>query len=122
MSCLFESLAIFFKHGNHQKIRNDICNYLEQNKPIIDGLETKFILSLENPNYIRAMRMLSTWGGGIEIQVACNIWRLRIIVHNLQQQRNNKIEFLPILGEYYHTIEIAWTGNNYTPLKKYSKK
>ena len=29
-------------------IRQKICDYLEQNKPIIDGLDTKFILELEN--------------------------------------------------------------------------
>lgn len=119
MSCLFESLAIFFKHNNHQKIRHDICNYLEQNRPIIDGLDTQTILSFENPNYIRNMRLLSTWGGGIEIQVACNLWRLRIIVVNQQVRNSNRIEFLPVTTSYEHTIEIGWNGGHYVPLRKY---
>lgn len=118
MSCLFESLAVFFKHNDHKKVRQQICNYLESNGALIDGIETSTILQIESPNYVNNMRLTSTWGGGIEIQSACNIWKVRIIVHNLRQ--NNTIEFIPVSGSFSSTIEISWTGNHYTPLRKYS--
>ena len=69
MSCLFNSLSYFFNESSYD-IRQQICDYLLQNKPIIDGLETNFILNLENPYYIQHMRQMSTWGGAIEIQCA----------------------------------------------------
>ena len=69
MSCLFNSMSYFFKEDS-QIIRNKICDYLQENKPIIDGLDTKFILSMENSNYINNMRNSSSWGGAIEIQAS----------------------------------------------------
>ena len=75
MSCLFNSLNYFVKEGSLE-IRQKICDYLQENKPIIDGLETSTVLMFENPNindYITKMRLTSTWGGAIEIQCACNI-------------------------------------------------
>ena len=47
MSCLFNSLS-FFIQENSYNIRPKICDYLEENKPIIYGLETSFFLNLEN--------------------------------------------------------------------------
>ena len=69
MSCLFNSLS-YFIDANADEIRQVICNYLKENKPLIDGLDTHFILSLDNDNYINNMRHSSTWGGAIEIQAA----------------------------------------------------
>lgn len=120
MSCLFNSLNYFIKIGSNN-IRQHICNYLQQNKPIIDGLETRTVLQFENNNqYISNMRSQSTWGGGVEIAVACNIWKLRIIVKNYRHHRtrNSKdIEFLPVKGRYNKTIELYWTGNHFEPIR-----
>lgn len=115
MSCLFDSLSVFLKLDSNS-IRQEICNYLESNKKIMDGLDTNFILSLENPNYIRNMRMSHVWGGAIEIQAACNIFNIKIIVHNQRNNENTQIEFLPIDGEYRMTIHLSWTGGHYTPI------
>jgi hypothetical protein len=46
MSCLFNSLSYFIKEDSNI-IRNKICDYLEENKQIIDGIETKLILQYE---------------------------------------------------------------------------
>jgi hypothetical protein len=119
MSCLFDSLNFFIKLDSFT-IRNIICNYLEGNNKIIDGLETDFILSLDIPKdeYIRRMRHPYTWGGGIEIQAACNIWNAKILVNNMTNGNNTIIEFLPTNNTYNHTIELIWTGAHYEP-KKY---
>ena len=111
MSCLFDSLSYFLKY-NSNEIRQIICDYLEGNNPIIDGLDTKFVLDLDDPNYIENMRKNYQWGGGIEIQAACNIWNIRIIIHNI---RSNKryIEFLPISKQIYGTVELSWNGYHF---------
>ncbi len=124
MSCLFNSLSYFIKE-NSFNIRQQICDYLDQNKPIIDGLETHEILKFENNDinsYISSMRSTSTWGGAIEIQAACNIWNLKINVFNYRDfspngENNKIIEFLPINGVIKESINIYWNGGHYEPIK-----
>jgi hypothetical protein len=116
MSCLFDSLSYFIVYDSNQ-IRQKICDYLEENKPLIDGLETNFILSLEDSTYVKNMRKRSQWGGGIEIQAACNLWKLRIIVFDITSKSSNKpIEFLPLTENYIYTIRLTWNGYHYEPL------
>jgi hypothetical protein len=120
MSCLFNSLSYFIKEDSY-KIRQTICAYLEENKPIIDGLETHDVLMIEsiNPNtYITKMRQVSTWGGAIEIQCACNIWNLQINVSNYRDAGNRIIEFVPINGNIANTVNIYWNGGHYEPIRK----
>lgn len=116
MSCLFNSLSYFINIDSYT-IRQLICNYLQENKPIIDGLSTDIILEYENNNYISNMRQTSTWGGAIEIQCACNIWKTRIIVKNYRDSVNTNIEFIPLSGNYEKTINIYWTGGHYEPVR-----
>ena len=62
MSCLFNSLNHFIREGSYE-IRQKICNYLQQNKQIIDGLSTSNILEIEDSSaekYISNMRLKST--------------------------------------------------------------
>lgn len=115
MSCLFDSLS-YFINSDSNSIRQKICDYLQANKPIIEGLPTDLILSLDGPGYISKMRNSSEWGGGIEIQSACNLWSVRIIVHTLTGNRR-KIEFLPVNGRFKYTIQITWNGVHYTPVE-----
>ena len=113
MSCLFNSLGYFLKIDSFQ-IRQIICNYLDNNNKLIDGIETNQILSFENNNYVSNMRNSSTWGGGIEIQAACNIWKLKINVHNIRDN-NSIISFIPIDNNFINTIDITWNGGHYEP-------
>jgi hypothetical protein len=116
MSCLFHSLSFFLKEDPFQ-IRQKICNYLQENKPIIDGIDTHQVLEYENKQYISNMRKPSTWGGAIEIQCACTIWNTNIIVSNHRDIGNRMIEFIPITGRSERTIRIYWTGGHYEPLR-----
>jgi hypothetical protein len=119
MSCLFNSLNHFINEGSYE-IRQKICNYLQENKPIIEGMETNNILEFENTNvqkYITNMRQTSTWGGAIEIQCACNIWNLCINVKNYRDNNNRVIEFIPCNQSYTQTINIYWTGGHYEPIR-----
>ena len=129
MSCLFNSMSHFIKEDwGPTGIRQRICDYLEKNLPILEGMETRDVLELEAPtavHYISNMRNSSTWGGAIEIQCACNIWNARIIVHDIRTRNNNnnnnKIEFLPLKSEndQPHSLEfnLEWSGGHYEPLR-----
>tara|TARA_B100001175_G_C19263272_1_gene520500 strand:- start:388 stop:729 length:342 start_codon:yes stop_codon:yes gene_type:complete len=103
-----------------QNIRNTICDYLEQNKPIMEGIETNQVIKMEGVNnYINNMRNSSTWGGAIEIQAACNIWNMKVIVINIRNRvkGNNEIEFIPLHGKINNTIKITWSGGHYEPIR-----
>lgn len=91
-----------------------ICEYLQQNEKIIDGLDTRMVLQMQDKNYISKMQKNSTWGGAIEIQAACNIWKLRIMVNTSK----GKIEFLPINNTYKKTINIYWSGNHFKAIEE----
>jgi hypothetical protein len=102
-----------------------ICDYLQENKPIIEGIETHNILKYENNDvnkYINNMRLSSTWGGAIEIQVACNIWNMCINVINIRDNHNNNnkniIEFIPVNKKIDKTFKITWSGGHYEPIRE----
>jgi hypothetical protein len=116
MSCLFNSLSHFIPE-NSFVLRQKICDYLLENKPIIEGLDTAFVLSMEHPNYIQQMRSTNTWGGGIEIQCACNLWELRVLVRN-DRDHGRIIEFIPLSGKVSKTIRLYWTGGHYEPIRE----
>ena len=119
MSCLFNSMSYFLTIPS-QQIRSDICKYLTENRPLIEGIETRQILDLDGgSNYITKMRSSSTWGGAIEIQAACNIWGLRIIVRNIcgRVRTRPSIEFVPVSSSIKRTIELEWSGGHYEPVR-----
>jgi hypothetical protein len=120
MSCLFDSLSYFLKIDSFT-VRQKICDYLEQNKPIIDGLDTKFVLDLDGDNYVSAMRNTTRWGGANEILAACNIWKLQINV--VMYNQKNVLEFLPLDECFVKIANIVWYGNHYEPIpEQYVKK
>ena len=125
MSCLFNSLSHFIEQTDPQAIRQRICDYLQANSPIIDGMATHDVLQLDSLNsdqYIGAMRSPCTWGGAIEIQAACNIWNARIVVHDIRGhgQEQKSIEFLPVSANATNatdkTFELEWSGGHYEPI------
>ena len=116
MSCLFNSLSYFIPETS-LNIRQQICNYLEANNTIIDGIETKDILNMESKDYIQSMRNQSTWGGAIEIQAACNIWKMGINVHDIRGGKKGIICFIPVVTEVLQTINISWSGGHYEPIR-----
>jgi hypothetical protein len=123
MSCLFNSLSHFIApQTDPQAIRARICDYLQANSPIIDGMATHDVLQLDSLNtsdqYIGTMRSPCTWGGAIEIQAACNIWNARIVVHDIRGQDPKSIEFLPVSTvPADKTFELEWSGGHYEPVR-----
>ena len=126
MSCLFNSLSRELQHKNiysisPSELRQEACNYLHHDFPIISGMSTHELLNITHGNYskyISNMRRDNTWGGAIEIQAICNIFKVRVIVVNIRNRfRNGKeIEFLPVHENYSNTLKITWSGSHYEPM------
>ena len=97
MSCLFNSLSYFVKE-NSDELRHNICNYLEKNPPLMDGMTTEQVIYFENgqnlKDYIKNMRNTSTWGGAIEIKAFCNIYKKNVFVRNIRDSTSKLIEFV----------------------------
>ena len=122
MSCLFNSLQYFIPSLTPLQIRHQICDYLFENNPVIDGLDTREMLSMiharGDEHYIEEMRNSSTWGTAIEIQAACNIWRTAIIVINIRDNPSTNITFTPVNSAAQSTISVSWSGNHYEPIRE----
>ncbi len=129
MSCLFNSLGRLLTK-DPQALRQEICNYLEAGSPVMEGLNTVDILTMEagDPKtYIANMRRPQTWGGAIEIQAAAVLHSARIVVRNIRMQRARgrvvtqavkDIEFLPVTGTVGSTLTVSWNGGHYEPISR----
>lgn len=119
MSCLFDSMSVLFNNLSINltslQIRQKICDYLESNGTLIEGMKTKDILDLENKSYVEHMRLPSTMGGAIEVQAACCIWNLKIYV----KTNESEIEFVPVLHNSESelpSLNLGWQAAHYVPI------
>jgi len=115
MSCLFHSLGQLLNIPT-DNVRQAICDYLEANQPILDGMSTHDILAMDRPDYVQQMRQAHVWGGAIEIQAATNLWKARILVDNRRDAPRSEIEFLPLGPTHETTLRMVWTGGHYEPI------
>ena len=114
MSCLFDSLSRWIPKGGNE-IRQMVCDYLEADNMIMEGMRTAEILMTESPYYIEWMRLNTTMGGAIELQAVCNIWNVSVIVHNIQHEGAQDMEFLPVCADadVETIIHLTWDGGHY---------
>jgi len=129
MACLFDSLTPFLRNKEGEKpssqsLREEICNYLELNKDVMDDITnselTVFTDNMNLKDYVREMRKPSTWGSAVEIKTFCEIYKIKVVVIHLMNNRS--IEFVPSRkGTIYsipeHTIYLRYNGSHYTPWK-----
>lgn len=116
MSCLFNSLGRLLDIPT-DAVRQQICDYLEADKPVLEGMETHDLLLLEGPDYVQRMRQSSTWGGAIEIQVAVRLWNVNVMVEN-RRDGTGPIEF--VTASPSSVLTLYWTGGHYEPVGKTS--
>ena len=116
MSCLFDSLTKFVNNINPRNLRACICNFLESNPKLMDGLSAEEIILIDSnmklDKYIFLMRQYSTMGGAIEIRAFCFIFNKNVKV--LSEPNNKIIEF--IINEKFPFAYLRWTGCHYDPL------
>ena len=113
MSCLFQSLSRFITHGDYRKLRQDICDYLDTNAPLLDDLTIKDIAEFEGmskDDYIRNMRNDSTWGGAPEIRAFCEMYKVSVKVVVLSSRKI--IEFSPSQKSDIFVM-ISWNGSHF---------
>lgn len=118
MSCLFQSLSYFLSHKDYKRLRQDICNYLESNKPLVDDLTIKDIAEFEGidkDTYIQYMRNDNTWGGAPEIKAFCEMYN--VIVKVIVLSTGKKIEFKPSNQDTTRFVVITWSGNHFEAFK-----
>lgn len=114
MSCLFNTLSKFVDLDSND-LRENICNYMSNNPVVIDDIKiNEFVKGATDDMeaYVKDMKKRSTWGGGIEIKLFCNMYNKAVIVENTQDGKY--IEFLP-KGKYSKddVIQIKWNGGHY---------
>lgn len=120
MSCLFRSLSAFVNSVSEDELRQIICNYLEKNPKIMDDLSLKDILHIdgvETTDYVRSMRVGSTWGGALEIKAFCEIYQVGVVVRI--HQTGKDVVFKPTSMENatcLNAVMIEWYGAHYEPV------
>lgn len=118
MSCLFQSLSYFLAHKDYSRLRQDICNFLDSNQPLVDDLTIKDIAEFDGINketYIQNMRNDNTWGGAPEIKAFCEMYKVKVKV--IIGQNGKQIEFNPSNQEATKFVVITWSGNHFEPFK-----
>lgn len=113
MSCLFQSLSKFVSHADYSKLRQDICNFLESNQPLLDDLTIKEIAELDGitkEQYIQNMRQDSTWGGAPEIRAFCEMYNIGVKVLVLQSE---KIIDFNCTTPTNNFVLISWNGSHF---------
>jgi len=114
MSCLFDTLATFVSDSSPE-IRQRVCDYIGANKPLMDGIATD---KLFDAVYTAKMRNRSTWGGAAEIQAACMIYNISVVITSLRpsDRLNKPIVFLPLQRKLNTArVYLYWDGGHYTP-------
>ena len=85
-NCLFRSISHQLHNDfgeNHDAVRNEICNYLEENKEdfkiflLLDDEEEDV---MEFEDYVSEMREDATWGGDVEIVCAARYYKRQITI------------------------------------------
>ena len=113
MSCLFQSLSHFITHNDYRKLRQDICNFLDSNSPLLDNLTIKEIAEFEGmskDDYIKNMRNDATWGGAPEIRAFCEMYKVGVKVVVLASKKI--IDFYPSEPNDIFVM-ISWNGSHF---------
>lgn len=85
-NCLFRSISHQLQNDygeNHDEVRHEICNYLEENKEdfsiflLLDDEEEDV---MDFDEYVAEMRDDATWGGDVEIVCAARLYKRQITI------------------------------------------
>lgn len=123
MSCLFDSLSVYFRNIESNTLRNKICDYLQTNPKILDDIDTSSVIQWEqNTNislddYVKRMRKSSSWGGSIEIKCFCDMYNYDVVVIFNNETIEHKSK-----GISKYIIYLKYNGSHYEPFAIQKKK
>lgn len=118
MSCLFISLGYFMLDRDPDRLRQDICDYLESNPKLYDDtLDLESITQLDGitkEQYLQNMRRSQTWGGAVEIKAFCDLYEIDVEVSVIGNGKT--VLFKSGKPHRNGLIKIYWTGNHFEPI------
>jgi len=111
-SCLFSSIAYLLDRKNFNEsssliYRNMIVEYLCNN------VSEDAFLDLPKNDYINEIANPTKWGGGIEIKIFTQIFKIEIAIVDVQ---TNRIDLFGQDKNYSNRIFILYNGIHYDPL------
>ncbi len=109
MSCLFDALEKYL-HVPSARIRSMVCDYLDANKFILEGMETLEVLKTIDSQYVENMRHETTFGSAIEISVVCRLWGVNIEV---KDAKANRVVLFDINECPIFMCVLYWNGCHY---------
>jgi len=121
MSCLFRALGLQVGVET-QLLRQQIANYLEADLPLTPAEEQgplrTFVLGEMDgtaratpAGYLRWVRQPSSWGGELEIQAFCELYKLSVRVRAQNYQRLHQPRYHPSRG----LLTLDFAGAHYEP-------
>jgi len=111
-SCLFSSIAYLIDRKNF----NDTSPILYRNMIVEYLINNEFdesLLDIPKPDYIEEIMKPNKWGGGIEIKIFTEIFKVEIAVVDIL---TNRIDLFGQDKNYENRIFIIYTGIHYDPL------
>jgi len=114
-SCLFSSLAYLldradFDENSKNIWRNKIIEFIKHN----DFPEGYFDDGKSKEEYIEWLSDTSNWGGGIELKIISDIYKVKIVV--ITKDTGKVDVFGEEHNDYLKTIYLVYTGVHYDPL------
>jgi hypothetical protein len=113
MSCLFHSIGACLGF-TQEAVRHDILEYMVDNADkkhddvkLKDWIESAEDVSFEA--YLADMRKEDTWGGAVELDIACLLYNANVIVHFNKKR-------IVIGTPRSKELHIKYTGNHFEPL------
>ena len=131
MSCLFRSLSYFIENMDENSLRKMIADHLETDPDLFgEGEQTRLSKvvpeseGVSHQEYVRRMRLPSTWGGAIEIKAFCDLFHAVVRVKVLssgewivfEPEQCQPKNFTP-LQKTCPMLSISWNGSHYEPLR-----
>ena len=112
-SCLFSSISYLIDKSNFNEnssiiYRFEICDYIKNNDHLKEEL-----LGMSREEYIEKISDPNTWGGGIELKIFSEIFKIKIASIDIESTR------IDIFGEdknYRNIIFLVYNGYHYDPL------
>jgi hypothetical protein len=118
-SCLFRCISDFLglvQKFNHENIRNEIIDYILENKEFFEGFIDESIT-----DYCKRMRNLEEWGGQLELEAAAQKYNIHIVVYSTNgicaehhPEAEKKLNLSYIHGNHY---DIAYTEEYFARLE-----
>ena len=108
MSCLFHSIG-FHCNLSADEVRRRVVNAMQEKEQSF----CEIVATAEGmpfAEYTKRMRLSSSWGGGIELEVAAELWGLTIEVVGPGSTRIN-------VGSGSRRVGLHYTGSHYSPLR-----